>query len=307
MSMAVDSRPYISPPDSRRSSRRKLLLWSVYLIGFALFVVLLADGYTYYRTPYPDRPHHADYRELRPAGSRGLAYGITGSAMMLLMLVYTLRKRTRLLGRRTPLRPFLDFHIFMGVFGPLFILLHTSFKVQGLVAIAFWSMVAVALSGYLGRYLYQQIPRNAQDRELSLQEIDGMIKDEGDDLALRGRLSPETVVEVNRLIERAFGVEAAAGDSLWGGFVADLKRPLIRSRLLRPLRRLTRLSRRECESLLNLAARRALLRRRLALLGRAQRLFHYWHVIHKPFAIVMYVIMFVHIGVAAWTGYGWFR
>ena len=36
-----------------------------------------------------------------------------------------------------------------------------------------------------------------------------------------------------------------------------------------------------------------------------QGLFHYWHVIHKPFAIVMYLFMIVHIVVASVTGYGW--
>ena len=50
-----------------------------------------------------------------------------------------------------------------------------------------------------------------------------------------------------------------------------------------------------------------LLRRRIALLSQVQALFHYWHVIHKPFAIIMYVIMGIHIGVALWTGYGWVR
>ena len=34
-------------------------------------------------------------------------------------------------------------------------------------------------------------------------------------------------------------------------------------------------------------------------------LFHYWHVIHKPFAVVMYVFMVVHVVVASMTGYGW--
>jgi hypothetical protein len=34
-------------------------------------------------------------------------------------------------------------------------------------------------------------------------------------------------------------------------------------------------------------------------------LFHYWHVLHKPFAVVMYLFMLVHVAVAFATGYGW--
>ena len=45
------------------------------------------------------------------------------------------------------------------------------------------------------------------------------------------------------------------------------------------------------------------LRRRILLWQRVRELFHYWHVFHKPFAVVMYIFMFVHIGVAWVTGY----
>ena len=50
---------------------------------------------------------------------------------------------------------------------------------------------------------------------------------------------------------------------------------------------------------------RAFLERRILLWDRLQRLFHYWHVLHKPFAVIMYLFMIVHVGVALATGYGW--
>jgi hypothetical protein len=46
-------------------------------------------------------------------------------------------------------------------------------------------------------------------------------------------------------------------------------------------------------------------RRRIVLWDRAHELFHYWHVLHKPFAVVMYLFMLVHVAVALVTGYGW--
>jgi hypothetical protein len=46
-------------------------------------------------------------------------------------------------------------------------------------------------------------------------------------------------------------------------------------------------------------------RRRILLWSRLHDLFHYWHVVHKPFAVVMYVFMVVHVAVAVWTGYTW--
>ena len=46
-------------------------------------------------------------------------------------------------------------------------------------------------------------------------------------------------------------------------------------------------------------------RRRIVLWDRVHELFHYWHVLHKPFALVMYLFMLVHVAVAFVTGYGW--
>jgi hypothetical protein len=57
--------------------------------------------------------------------------------------------------------------------------------------------------------------------------------------------------------------------------------------------------------ILRAVRQKAVLERRLVLWSRLQQLFHYWHVIHKPFAIVMYLFMIVHIAVALLTGYGW--
>ena len=51
------------------------------------------------------------------------------------------------------------------------ILFHTSFKFGGIVSISFWSMVAVVASGVIGRFIYLQIPRTMQGRELSLNEL----------------------------------------------------------------------------------------------------------------------------------------
>jgi hypothetical protein len=56
---------------------------------------------------------------------------------------------------------------------------------------------------------------------------------------------------------------------------------------------------------LKLARQKAKLQRRMQFLGQAQKLLHHWHVFHKPFAIVMLVIMVVHVVVAVLFGYRW--
>ena len=65
----------------------------------------------------------------------------------------------------------MDFHVIAGVTAPIIIAYHASFKFSGIAGVAFWIMLAVALSGVIGRYLYEQIPRSLNAAELSLSEL----------------------------------------------------------------------------------------------------------------------------------------
>ncbi len=219
----------------------RIVLGILYLAAFAAIGHYLWNGWSYYRTPLLERPHHPFFWELKPGGTYGHRFGIIGSALMIVMLLYSVRKRAKPLRRAGAVGIWLDFHIFCGIVGPLFVILHSSFKVQGLVALSFWSMIAVALSGVLGRYLYRQIPRTRAGDELTLAEVEAEVRE------LTARLEE-----------------------------------------LPP----------------DLAKRRAWLMGRIARWNRLQELFHYWHVFHKPFAIVMYLFMVIHITVAMLTGYG---
>ncbi|MEZ4987706.1 MAG: hypothetical protein R2795_22200 [Saprospiraceae bacterium] len=68
----------------------------------------------------------------------------------------------------------MEFHIFLCTLGPVMILFHTAFKFGGIVSISFWSMVIVVASGVIGRFIYVQIPRTIEGRELSLAELQEM-------------------------------------------------------------------------------------------------------------------------------------
>ncbi len=270
-----------------------------------LILVLTIQGWDYYSTPYADRPHHEDYRILRPAGTRGLLYGWIGSAMMVLMLVYTLRKRTRLLGQFFTLRHWLDLHIYLGIFGPLFIVLHTSFKVQGLVAVSFWSMVVVALSGFFGRYLYLQIPRNIQGNELSLRDVELVRTILSERLKKEYGLDEASLAELEVDSHEHSRENVSTGKALLQLVKYNLtERRRSMSAMEKKLRKLG-VAGSKLRQLASLMGQRHDLEHRIVFLSHVQRLFHYWHVLHKPFAIIMYTIMLIHIGVAIWTGYGW--
>ena len=60
----------------------------------------------------------------------------------------------------------LEVHIFCGIVGPVLVTFHTSFKFNGIISVAYWSMMAVMLSGFVGRYLYVRIPKNDPRRRV---------------------------------------------------------------------------------------------------------------------------------------------
>jgi hypothetical protein len=275
-------------------------LIALHLLSAAAVLAVLAAGLDFYRTPLLERAHHAGYWQWKAGGSVGHKLGLVGSSMMVLMLLYSVRKRVGALRRLGSLGRWLDVHIYLGVFGPLLVVLHSSFKVQGLVALSFWSMVIVVASGVLGRYLYMQIPRTRAGEERALVELEAEDRALTGQLRMRFRLDEAQIAALDALV----AVPTRVG--LLGGFVRLVTDDL---RLRSGLRAFAQ----SCRSVPGpvfsdferVVRQKAQVRRRILLWDRVHELFHYWHVLHKPFAVVMYLFMIVHVAVAVVTGYGW--
>ncbi len=278
--------------------RKTLVL--AYLLAAACAALLAARGAAFYAAPLPLRARHPGYWTYKAGGSVGHPLGVAGSTMMVLLLGYSLRKRVRALRRLGPLSRWLDVHIFLGLLGPVLVILHSSFKVQGLVALSFWSMVVVALSGVLGRYLYLQIPRTRAGEALSLEELQAR------DRVLSRRLGLEFGLDEAALRRLEALSTPPPSRGLLALLVGLLRDDLRRGRELRAFVRSCRgVPAGLLRDLEALARQKHALHRRLMLWDGLHELFHYWHVFHKPFAVVMYLFMVVHVAVALATGYAW--
>ncbi|MBI4950132.1 MAG: hypothetical protein HY955_08320 [Deltaproteobacteria bacterium] len=234
--------------------------------------------------------------EYEPSSGLWLLFGWIGSAMMLLMMVYTLRKRGGLLGRLGSMRIWLNGHMFLGVMGPVLIVFHTTFKFNGIIGTSFWCMVVTAVFGVLGRYIYLQIPRSMTGAELKEKDIERLITGLEAEIDLRSKglkagafLSEITSPEKAQSI----GPVKALLYMMWNDTANRLK---VR-RIKRELKRDYELPPRVRDALGTLLSRKSALIRKRNFLATSQRLLHYWHVLHIPLAIVMFLIMFVHIAV----------
>ena len=100
------------------------------------------------------------------AGLFGHLLGILGFIMMLMTeILYTLRKRSQL-ARWGRMSDWLQFHIFTGLVGPFMVLLHTSWKFNGLAGAVTLLTIIIVVSGFVGRYIYTRIPRMLEGVEL---------------------------------------------------------------------------------------------------------------------------------------------
>ena len=280
--------------------RRRWLPPLVTALALAGWAVLATAGAPYYRLALAERLHNPWHPVLKPNGTAGLAYGYTGTFLLLLLVSYSARKRWRFLAGLGRLRNWLDVHIFCGILGPAFITMHAGFRFHGLIAIGYWSMLGVMLSGFVGYYLYSQIPRALSGAALEAEALEGEITALDVELQQQG-LSPAQLAALRRLAatERAPRVRPLAGLLILLG--QDLTMAMGVRRLRLPGRR----GRAEARRLHALVVQRLRLERRRAFLRHTESLFGYWHAIHKPFAILLFVMLAVHIGVAFWLGYAW--
>ena len=93
--------------------------------------------------------------------------------------------------------------------------------------------------------------------------------------------------------------------SLFTFIVGDLSIKLKSFRIKKYLQYKFSIPKLQSKQLLKLFKRKAALNRRIQFWNRIHQVFHYWHIFHKPFAIIMYLIMLVHIAISIWLGYTW--
>jgi len=180
-----------------------IYIGTLILIAVFTSVYLAYEGYAYYSLGVENRFFHPDHQSLKPSGSLGHGFGIVGSLMMLIgVSSYMLRKRLKSLSRSGLLKYWLEFHIFLCSLGPILVLYHTAFKFGGLVAVSFWSMVAVVISGVIGRYIYLQIPHTIEGREMNLNEINQVKEELNQKLIMVYQLNEGVVNEILMAVKK---------------------------------------------------------------------------------------------------------
>ena len=280
------------------------LMWSAIVSAVCVAWVLFSQGgREYYVTPLAVRAYSPAHPLLRPSGPIGQTLGVIGAALMLVPFIYMLRKRVPGLRSIGSARGWLEVHLFCGVAAPVLVTLHTSFKFNGIISAAYWSMVIVMLSGFIGRFLFVRIPRSIRGSELTRGELDARAESLKADIA--------DSVQSMDLLGRVHAFEASVvppstGLSFFDLFAGELTLSGKAHRFQRELES-AGLNHDLAHAVVSLTRERATLLRRIAYLQKTKMLFGLWHVFHLPLVYLLLVIVAAHVGVALYLGYVPFR
>jgi len=245
-------------------------------------------------------------RYLTPESGFGYVLGIIGGLMMVVMLFYSARKRYRFMRRWAPVRYWFRIHMVFGILGPALVLFHANFSLGAMNSnVALWSMLLVAASGIVGRFIYTRIHYGLYGARANLESLRTGAGETRNAVLAQFPFATalfEKMQSIEMEAAKPKGVVHGAFRALFLGFWT---------------RRMRRILSRTAKSALKAEARQRgwsgrERRRALRALGRYirdymqtvrkvagleffERLFALWHVVHIPFFIMMLLSSIVHV------------
>jgi Fe-S-cluster-containing hydrogenase component 2 len=232
----------------------------------------------------------------RPGDKLSVYVGLIGTLLMIIAAIYPIFRRMKFFRWLASNTMWFDFHLMAGTVGPMFVILHSAIRLDTWVSAAFWSMIIVVVSGFLGRYLYTLVP--ALSSGVELEELDH----ERAFQKARPRLTvPMAEIDRELAIQRAKAQEVAMSPSvsraLWWLIFQDIGR--IPSSLTRRSRlKQLGVDRKTRKDLSRRAARMIIIARRQVVAPKAQLLLHSWKKVHVPFTVILTGFAAVHIWVS---------
>jgi hypothetical protein len=249
---------------------------------------------------------HLD-RYIAPQRGIGYGLGIAGGSMMILLLIYSARKRVSWLRWIGSIPTWFEIHMTLGVVGPVLVLFHANFSLGATNSnVALFCMLLVSGSGVAGRYMYTRLHAHLDSHEDTLEELKAVgvrLASQTTNIAfLPGLLEAIERVE-KRYIEPPHSALLRIPHLLTGGIRSAMARWIIRRETELAVKRAqakgSRVVAAHAQRLA--AAARTYSKRRLDA-GRRMteyqvyaRLFSYWHVLHLPLFFMLLVAGIVHV------------
>jgi len=231
----------------------------------------------------------------------GYLLGIVGGSLMIILLLYPLSKRVSLLTRWIPVRYWFGVHMLFGIIGPVMILFHSNFHLGSTNStIALVSMLLVAGSGLVGRYIYTHIHHGLYGSRITLNELKQ--ETENNHVELLNMYDMDAVLNsrLKKMEDKVLQSHAGLTTSLL--HVVSLA--INAHRLKRKVMNLVNESYDKSDNDKILSDRKTvalsvnrytLALRKTAAFRVYERLFSLWHILHLPLFFMMIITAVIHI------------
>ena len=249
--------------------------------------------------------------------SRGLVYkpdsdfayylGVVGGVMISLMLLYSLRKHMRWTQNWGALRYWFMLHMMFGICGPVLILFHSTFHVKSLnAAVSFYSMLLVASSGIIGRFIYTRIHHGLYGQRSNLEEMERMLDINQEKVSVILMAAPEIDEKLKQFRDMALARESAFSARVWKFIALSWRRRKLATHCHQELWRAgTFLAKaqgwdknRRDQNWQTVASRvNSYLSavQKAAKFSTYERLFRWWHILHVPFVWLLFISGIIHV------------
>jgi hypothetical protein len=244
---------------------------------------------------------------LTPVSGAGYWLGIVGSSLMLLLLLYPLRKRFRSLQAIGSVTFWFNTHMILGVLGPVLVMWHANFKLGSInCSVALVTMLVVAVSGVVGRFLHRKVNLHLYGRKAQAQEVLADADELRGFLGSDGTVADSMVAQLN-----AFAQVATYGPR--GVLAALVLLPLVnwrgsivRIRLIARARRVIavegqrrgrsqKVQRQQLAGVTDFVTQHVGAAKKAATFAVYERLFRLWHVFHLPLFFLLVIVAIVHV------------
>jgi hypothetical protein len=233
--------------------------------------------------------------------------GVVGAVMMLLLFSYPLRKHFSFARNWGRVKWWFLVHMILGIGGPALILLHSMFRVGSInAAVAFYSMLAVAASGVIGRFIYARVNRGLRGEQSSLKELRDRAGLQQEDAKSRLAFAPKVEAQLAEFEASVSNTAPNWANHTRQVFWLPIQQWLVYRRCVVELREVLKqyaikkqwdapeIQRRErhAKKLVSMYLNGVT---RVAQFTAYERLFSLWHVAHIPFVYSMVISTLVHI------------
>lgn len=244
---------------------------------------------------------HRDDNYLSAETGAGYTLGIVGGSLMLALLLYPVSKRVALLTRLIPIRYWFGIHMILGVVGPVMIMFHSNFHMGSTNSnIALISMLLVAGSGVIGRYIYTNIHHGLYGTRVTLKEIKQKTEDDHAELLNLYAKDEKLSRHLEKMEEKALRPHAGLMKSLLHVIYMAVNAPRIKRKVLKLLKnsyqeKAENKNMPDSKVTARLVKHYTLALRHAAAFRVYERLFSLWHILHLPLFFMMIITAVIHI------------